>query len=233
MRHNVALSEALREGIVYSDVIFGDGSVVEHGAIVGKPPRGREAGELETRIGDRALIRPFTTIYAGVTIGSDFQTGQGASIREDNQIGDDVGVGTNAVLEPGNRIGNRVRIHTGCFLEYVTVEDDVFIAPHVVFADDLHPPCPRYEECVGGATVKRGARIGSNVTVLPGVVIGEGALVGAGSVVTRDVPAGVVVVGNPAKTVKRVEELVCEVGLYTRPYEWPDAATMAGVRDEE
>jgi acetyltransferase-like isoleucine patch superfamily enzyme len=216
----VAFSDTLHEGIVYSGVIFGDGSVVEHGAIVGKPPRGREAGELETRIGDRALIRPFTTIYAGVTIGSDFQTGQGASIREDNQIGDDVGVGTNAVLEPGNRIGNRVRIHTGCFLEYVTIENDVFIAPNVVFADDLHPPCPRYEECVRGATVRRGASIGSNATILPGVVIGEGALVGAGSVVTRDVPAGAVVVGSPARVVRQVDELECGAALYECPYVW-------------
>ena len=121
-------------------------------------------------------IRPFTTIYGGTVIGDRFQTGQGVSIREDNVIGDDVSIGTNAVLEAGNRIGNRVRIHTGCFLELVTVEDDVFIAPNVVFADDPHPPCPSYEECVGGAVVKQGARIGSNATILPGVVIGREAL---------------------------------------------------------
>ncbi len=125
-------------------------------------------------VGAGGTIRPFTTIYGGTTIGDRFQTGQGVSIREDNVIGDDVSIGTNAVLEAGNRIGNRVRIHTGCFLELVTVEDDVFIAPNVVFADDPHPPCPRYEECVGGAVVKRGARIGSNATILPGVVIGRG-----------------------------------------------------------
>ena len=127
-------------------------------------------------------------------------------------------IGTNAVLEAGNRIGNRVRIHTGCFLELVTVEDDVFIAPNVVFADDPHPPCPRYEECVGGAVVRQGARIGSNATILPGVVIGRGALVGAGSVVVDDVPDGMVVVGSPAKIVKRVDELVCRTGLMDRPY---------------
>ena len=130
----------LNEGLVYPGVRLGLDSVVEPGAIVGKPSRNGSVGEQETQMGDRALIRPFTTIYAGVTTGRDFQTGQGACVREDNVIGDDVSVGTNAVLEPGNRIGNRVRIHTGCFLEYVTVEDDVFIAPNVVFADDLHPP---------------------------------------------------------------------------------------------
>ena len=118
--------------------------------MLGWPPRGAAIGERELRIGAHGVIRPFTTLYGGTTIGDRFQTGQGVSIREDNVIGDDVSVGTNAVLEAGNRIGSRVRIHTGCFLECVTVEDDVFIAPNVVFADDPHPPCPRYEECVGG-----------------------------------------------------------------------------------
>lgn len=142
-------------------------------------------------------------------------------IREDNVIGDDVSVGTNAVLEAGNRIGNRVRIHTGCFLELVTVEDDVFIAPNVVFADDPHPPCPKYEECVGGAHVGKGARIGSNATILPGVRIGQGALVGAGAVVTKDVPDSTVVVGNPAKVITAVHELTCATGLMDRPYGVP------------
>ena len=100
----------------------------------------------------------------------------------------------------------------------VTVEDDVFIAPNVVFADDPHPPCPRYEECVGGALVKSVARIGSNSTILPGVVIGRGALVGAGSVVVHDVPDGVVVAGSPARIIKRVDELECQAGLFERPY---------------
>ena len=121
-------------------------------------------------------------------------------------------IGTNAVLEAGNRIGDRVRIHSGCFLEMVTVEDDVFIAPNVVFADDPHPPCPSYEDCVGGAVVSQGARIGSNATILPGVVIGRGALVGAGSVVVEDVPDGTVVAGSPARVLKRVDELDAAAG---------------------
>jgi len=176
-------------------------------------------------MGIAGTVREFTTIYAGTTIGDRFQSGHGVLVREDNVIGDDVSIGTNAVLEAGNRIGNRVRIHTGCFLELVTVEDDVFIAPNVVFADDPHPPCPRYEECVRGAVVKQGARIGSNATILPGVVIGSGALVGAGSVVTKDVPEGMVVAGSPATVVKRVDELVCRTGLMDRPY-------IAGAKDD-
>lgn len=199
-------------------VVLGAGTVVDPTCLLGVPPRGVSAGERELRVGADGVIRAFTVLYAGTTIGDRFQTGQGVSIREGNVIGDDVSIGTNSALEHGNRIGDRVRIHTGCFLELVTVEDDVFIAPNVVFADDPHPPCPRYQECVGGAVVRRWARIGSNATILPGVVIGRGALVGAGAVVTRDVPAGAVVVGNPAHIVKRVDELVCPKGLVETVY---------------
>ena len=206
------------EAVVFDGVVIGVGARLLGSCVIGMKPRDADLGTAQTRIGTDCTIRPFTTIYAGVTIGSRFQTGQGASIREDNIIGDDVSVGTHAVLEPGNRIGDRVRIHTGCFLECVTVEDDVFIAPNVVFADDRHPPCPRYEDCVRGAIVRRGARIGSNSTILPGVVIGRGALVGAGSVVVHDVPDGMVVAGSPARVLKRVEELVCDSGLMDMPY---------------
>jgi len=196
--------------------------VVEEPCILGKPPRGRKPGELKLEIGMGGIIRPFTTLYAGSRIGNGFQTGQGASIREDNVIGDDVSIGTNAVLEFGNRIGNRVRVHSCCFLEMVTIGDDVFIGPNVVFTDDPHPmKCPRYLECKGGVTVKRLARIGAHSTLLPGVVVGENALVGAGSVVTRDVPPGTVVAGNPARVVKKVEDLTCPPGFFEKPYLWP------------
>ena len=94
-------------------------------------------------------------------------------------------------MEFGNRVGDRVRIHSGSTMEFVTIEDDVFIGPNTVFAGDPHPMnCPRYTECRGGAVVRRLARIGANVTIMPGVEIGEDSLVGAGSVVTDDVPPG-------------------------------------------
>jgi acetyltransferase-like isoleucine patch superfamily enzyme len=201
---------------------LGGQTVVESPAYLGKPPRGKKSGELELVIGRRGLIRAFTTIYAGTTIGDDFQTGQCVSIREDNRIGDQVSIGTNSVLEFGNWIGNRVRIHSSCFLEMVTIEDDVFIGPNVVFTDDPHPmKCPRYLECKGGVTVRRLSRIGAHSTLLPGVVIGENSLIGAGSVVVHDVPPNSVAAGNPAKVIKRIDELTCEPGFFNKPYEWP------------
>ncbi len=203
-------------------VVLGERCDLQEPCILGKAPRGAEHGELELRIGDDATVRPFTTIYAGSVIGDRLQTGQGASIREDNVIGNDVSIGTNAVLEFGNRIGDRVRIHSGCFLELVTIEDDVFVGPNVTFTDDPHPMgCAHYTECKGGATVKRFARIGANATILPGVVIGENSLVGAGAVVVHDVPDGAVVAGNPAHVVKQVADLECFAGFYERPYMWP------------
>jgi len=206
---------------IYPNVEIGPGAILEPPLVLGKPPRGKEAGELRLLIGRGAVIRPFTTIYAGTTIGSRFQCGQGASIREDNEIGDDVSVGTNAVLEFGNRIGSGVRIHSGCFLEMATVEDHVFLGPHVVFTDDPHPMgCPRYKECLGGVTVRTMAKIGANTTLLPGVVIGRNSLIGAGSVVVKNIPDDVVAAGNPAQVIKRIDELKCHPGFYERPYVW-------------
>ena len=206
---------------VADNVTLGAGADLQAPCVLGKAPRGAAPGELALAIGAGAVIRPFTTIYAGSTFGDRLQTGQGASIREDNVVGNDVSIGTNAVLEFGNRIGDRVRIHSGCFLELVTIGDDVFVGPNVVFTDDPHPMnCPDYRDCRGGAKVQRLARIGANATILPGVVIGENALVGAGSVVVEDVPAGMVVVGNPARVIKAVADLTCSIGRHERPYLW-------------
>lgn len=201
-------------------LVAGDGCVFSASASIGVLPRGAEPGELQVVFGSQCIIRSSATIYAGSVFGDRVQTGHGALVREDNIVGSDVSLGTNAVLEPGNRIGDRVRIHSGCFLERVTIEDEVFVGPNVTFTDDLHPPCPSYDRCVQGALVRRGASIGGNSTILPGVVIGARSLVAAGSVVVHDVPEGVVVVGNPARVIRRIDELECRSGQQEHPYAW-------------
>ena len=206
---------------IYSGVEIGEGAILFDYIVLGMPPREKSPGELPLRIGKNATIRPFSIIYAGTKIGDNFQTGKGASIRENNKIGNNVVVGTNAVLEHNNHIGNNVKIHSLCFLENVTIQDNVFMGPGVIFTDDPHPPCPKYSECVGGATVKKLAKIGGGSVILPGVVIGENALIGAGSVVTKDVPANTVVAGVPAKVIKNINELECFKGFFKRPYDWP------------
>lgn len=208
--------------LIYSNVTIGEGTLIEPPCIIGKPPRGANSGEIPLKIGRNGSIRPFTTIYAGSEIGDNFQTGQGVSIREDNRIGNNVSIGSNSVLEFGNIIGCNSRIHSNCFLEMVTIGNYVFVGPNVVFTDDPHPMgCPKYRECKGGAIVEDYARIGANSTILPGIRIGKDSLVAAGSVVTKDVPEGTVVAGNPAKVIKRVEELTCSAGFFERPYLWP------------
>lgn len=207
--------------VIFQNVSFGEDVVVHPPCVIGMPPRGARDGELSTRIGSGAVIRPFTTIYAGVTIGENFQTGQGASIRENNVIGNDVSVGTNAVLEFRNRIGDGCRIHTGSFLEDVKLGNHVFVGPNVTFTDDPHPMnCPHYLECAGGATVEDYVKIGANSTILPAVRIGSHAMIGAGTVVVREVRPQSVMVGNPAREIGTIDQLTCPPGFFQRPYEW-------------
>jgi acetyltransferase-like isoleucine patch superfamily enzyme len=219
---------------LFANVRIGSGSIIHGPAVIGHPPRGTGPGELPVVIGTGAIVRPFTTIYAGNSIGDDFQTGQGVSIRENNRIGDGVSIGTNSVLEFDNQIGDDVRIHSGCFLEMVVVADHVFIGPNTVFTDDPHPMnCPRYKECLRGARVEELARIGANVTVLPGVVIGRNSLIGAGSVVVDDVPANTVVAGSPARVIKKIEDLTCPPGFFDKPYSWPPYHTSSPPASEK
>ena len=210
---------------VSANVELGERVDLQAPCIIGKAPRGRADGELPLSIGADGVIRPFTTIYAGSTFGARLQTGQCVSIREGNLFGDDVSIGTVVRMECGNRVGNRVRIHSSVTMELVSIEDDVFIGPNVVFASDPHPMnCPRYRECKGGAVVRRLARIGAMCMIMPGVEIGEDSMIGAGSLVVDDVPAGMVVAGHPAKVVAAVADLECPPGWFEHPYTWPPYA---------
>src|SRR6185436_3475121 len=185
---------------LYDNVVLGEGSVVEDFCIIGTPPRGVEQGALLTSIGDGGVIRSHTVIYAGNVIGRAFQTGNKVNIRESNRIGNNVSIGTLSVIEHHVDIADNVRIHTQVFIpEFSTLEEGCWIGPNVVFTNAKYPLSPGVKDALAGPVIRRGAKIGANVTLLPGVVIGENALVGAGSVVVHDVPAGSVVVGNPAR----------------------------------
>lgn len=155
------------------------------------------------RIGTHAKIRSGSVIYSNTTIGNHFETGHNVIIREENHIGHHVSVWNNTTIDYGCRIGNRVKIHCGGYIaQYSVLEDDVFLAPGVIFANDLFPGNRHAARVLQGPIVRKGAQIGVQCTLLPGVEIGKGALIGAGSVVTRDVPAGAVVYGQPARVQK-------------------------------
>ena len=176
--------------------------------IIGVPPRGQAPGALDTRIGARATIRSHTVIYAGNVIGDDFQTGHGVLIRESNQIGHDVSIGSHSIIEHHVIIGDGVRIHSNAFVpEFSVLEAGCAVGPGTVFTNTRYPWSPGAKDTMKGPHVEPGAIIGANVTLLPAVRIGAGALVGAGAVVVTDVAPGVVVVGNPARVVRAVKDL--------------------------
>lgn len=194
--------------IIRANVHLGEHTVIEDFCIVGVPPRGASEGDLSTVIGNGALIRSHTVIYAGNVIGDNFQTGNKVNIRESNVIGNNVSIGTLSVIEHHVEIADNVRIHTQVFIpEYSVLEEGCWIGPNVVFTNAKYPLAPGAKDRLRGPRICRGAKIGANVTLLPGVVIGEHALVGAGAVVVKDLPSGVVALGNPARIVRDVSEL--------------------------
>jgi acetyltransferase-like isoleucine patch superfamily enzyme len=193
---------------IFPGVTLGDGSIVEDYCIVGSPPRGKKAGELQTIIGKGAIIRSHTVIYAGNRIGDNFQTGNKVNIRESNEIGDNVSIGTLSVIEHHVKIGNGVRMHSQVFVpEFTVIEDEAWLGPNVVITNAKYPLSTGVKETLAGPVIKKCAKIGANATVLPGVVIGVNSLVGAGSVVTKDVPDNAVVAGNPARLIKMISAL--------------------------
>jgi acetyltransferase-like isoleucine patch superfamily enzyme len=193
---------------VYAGVELGQDSIIEDYCILGVPPRGQKAGDLQTVIGEKAHIRSHTVIYASNRIGKNFQTGNKVNIRELNEIGDNVSIGTLSVVEHHVNIGNNVRIHSQVFIpEHSVLEDGAWLGPNVVLTNAKYPLSPGVKDSLKGPVIRKGAKIGANATILPGVVIGENALVGAGSVVVHDVPDGAVVVGNPARIIKYISDL--------------------------
>jgi len=205
--------------VIHENVLLGEESTVGAYAIVGEPQRNAQSGEFQTVIGRNAIIRSHSVIYAGNKIGQNFQIGHTVSIRENNIIGNDVSVGTHSIIEHDVRIEDGVRIHSGAFIpEFSTLEKGCWIGPHVVLTNALHPLCPDVKKCMKGPTIGKGSKIGANVTILPDVVIGEMSLIGAGSVVVTDIEPYVVASGNPARIIKRIEDLTCRYQFRDHPY---------------
>lgn len=157
-------------------------------------------------IGKNALIRPKTVIYCNVHIGDDFRTGHNVLVRENTIIGNKVLVGTNVVIEGNTVIGANVSIQSNVFIPTgTTIKDLVFIGPNAVLTNDKYPI--RKDTGLKGPVIRKGASIGANAIILPGVEVGEGSMVAAGAVVTKGVPSWKLAVGSPAKIVDLPQDL--------------------------
>ena len=207
------MSKIANTAKLFKNVKVGKNVTIEDFVIIGAVPRGYKEGELETIIGDNAVIRSHTVIYAGNIIGNNFQTGNHVSVREENTIGNNVSIGTKSVVEFESKIGNNVHIHSQVFIpEYSVLEDDCWIGPNVVLTNAKYPKSLKSKEFLKGVIIEKDAIIGGNATILSNVKIGTKALIGAGSVVTKNVPPGKIVVGNPAKIIGDVSDLKYPTG---------------------
>ncbi len=186
----------------YKNVRLGKNCKIQENVFLGLPSREYFRKKEEewplTEIGSGAVIRSGTSIYCGVSIGRRFQSGHNVLIREHTVIGNSVLIGTNSVVEGRTRIGSSVSIQSSAYIPLnAVIEDLVFIGPNAVLTNDKYPL--RIKSELKGALLRKGASIGANATLLPGIEVGEGAMVAAGSVVTKDVPPWKLAIGAPAR----------------------------------
>jgi acetyltransferase-like isoleucine patch superfamily enzyme len=164
-----------------------------------------------TNVGDGTRVWAFAHILPGARIGSDCNICDGVFVENDVVIGD------------------RVTIKCGVQVwDGITLESDVFVGPNATFTNDLYPRSKQYPETFGRTLVQSGASIGANATILPGLTIGGGAMIGAGSVVTRDVPQNAIVMGNPARITGYIDKLLQSAGV--APAVGGHSESQSGVR---
>ncbi len=208
--------------VIHSFVVIDDhvelGSNVEvfPGAYLGKEPKG--AGALarqpvfkkQLKIGENCSIGPHAVIYYDVEIGNNTLVGDGASIRELCRVGNYCIISRYVTINYNSTIGDRTKIMD---LTHVTgnckIGNDVFISLHVGMANDNQIGQAGYGSHVQGPTISDGAAIGLGTMLLPKVCIGEGAVVSAGSIIRKSVPAKTLVAGNPAKIIKIIKNSIC------------------------
>ena len=231
MKNRISATAVIREGVRIGDnVIIEDDVFIDHDTIIRDNVHikagtaigarciiGEYLGDFYTDrsnkvhpliIGQKALIRSETIIYGDTVIGDNFQTGHRVTIREKSRIGHNVRIGTLSDIQGDCDIGNYVNLHSNVHIGMKsTIKDYVWIFPYVVLTNDPTPP----SETLLGVTIEEFAIIATGSIIMPGKHIGKDALVGAGAIVTKDVPAMKVFVGNPAREVSDVTQIVDKV----------------------
>jgi len=208
---NAIVNGYVEDSAILGKTVIGEGTYVGRNVIIGHPiektlrsliatgkfdlKRCSEASK-GAKIGRECIIRSGTVIYENVIMRDYVRTGHNVLIRDGSVIGEGSLIGTGTILDGAVEIGSRVNIQSNAYLPHLTViEDNVFIAPNVCFTNDPYPESGR----LIGVRVEREAIICANATLLPGIRVGKRSVVGAGSVVTKDVPSDSVVLGNPAR----------------------------------
>jgi acetyltransferase-like isoleucine patch superfamily enzyme len=149
-------------------------------------------------------IHPLSDVQSS-NIGTDTRIWQFSVVFKNAVIGNNCNICAHTLVENDVSIGNNVTIKSGVYVwDGITIEDDVFIGPCVTFTNDKQPRSKQYPEFFLRTIIKKGASVGANSTILPGVILGENCMVGAGAVVTKSVPDNAVVIGNPAEIVRYV-----------------------------
>lgn len=203
---------------IYGRSCIGNNAILGEGVIIGYPDvsilrRARASGaNIENMdfkgavIGDDAVIRSNSVIYTDVEIGRNLRTGHNVLVREETIMGNNVLIGTNTIIDGRAIVGNNISIQGNVYIPLnVLIEDNVFIGPCAVLANDKYPVRKKFD--LKGPILRRGASVGANATLLPGVEIGEGAMVAAGALVTKDVPPWKLAIGFPARVKELPEEL--------------------------
>jgi acetyltransferase-like isoleucine patch superfamily enzyme len=168
-------------------------------------------------VGPASVIRSHSVLYGGSTFGSRLETGHMVTLREGLRVGENLRVGTLGDLQGDTPIGDYVRMHSNVFVpKHCAIGDFVWLFPHVVLTNDPHPP----SDVQTGSIVDDYAVLAACAVVLPGVRVGEGAVVSAGSVVTRDVAPGDLVLGSPAKRVRAAADVRLRDRPDTSAYPW-------------
>jgi acetyltransferase-like isoleucine patch superfamily enzyme len=203
---------------VYPGTVLGEGVKVLENAVVGKQPSlsPRSTTKREelapAEIGDGTIVSTGAIVFAGTRIGARVILGDQSCVRERVTVGDDVVLGRGSLIENDTTVGAMTKIQAMAYITaYSTLEEHVFVAPCVVTTNDNFMGRTEARHALTkGATIRRGARVGGGAVLCPGVEIGEEAFVGAGAVVTKNVPPRALVVGNPARVLREVpsEELL-------------------------
>ena len=193
--------------VVHDDVVIGDGATIMDGAVVGKRSARGSAGDQHLVIGPGAKVCTGAIVFHSAAIGANAIIGDQAYVRERSRVGERSLVGRGSAVDNDVVVGDRVSIQTMVYVTgFSVVEDDVFIGPGVTMTNDNTMMRQPSEAPITGPTLRRACRVGGGVTLAPAVEVGEEAFVAAGAVVVNDVRSRAVVMGVPAREVRRVAD---------------------------